>query len=364
MAVLGLDIAVPLRSFELGLALEVHEGETVALVGPSGAGKTTVLRAIAGAARPRSGRIALGERTLFDAARRIDLPPEERGVGYVFQEYALFPHMSVRQNVAFAGRARADELLERFGIAHLADARPRRLSGGERQRVGLARALASDPGVLLFDEPLSALDAHTRGRVRAELFDLLDELRLPALLVTHDFEDATSLADRVGVIVEGRIHQMGTPAELLAEPADAFVASFVGSNLMPGVARGERDGLAEVVLEGGAVIRAVAGPEGAVGAVVHPWDVRIGPDPGPDGALNRIRAPIASVAPAGDRLRVRIGPLVAEVPAAAAGGLDLVAGRVACASFPAAATRLVPLNGTPAAPPEGGEEAGVRPARR
>ena len=347
MAVLALDIAVPLRHFELGLALEVGEGETVALVGPSGAGKTTVLRAIAGAVRPRSGRISLGERTLFDAARRVDLPPEARGVGYVFQEYALFPHMTVRQNVAFAGKARAAELLQRFGIAHLADARPRRLSGGERQRVGLARALASDPGALLFDEPLSALDSHTRARVRAELFDLLTALRLPALLVTHDFEDATSLADRVGVIVDGRIHQMGTPAQLLAEPADAFVASFVGSNLMPGVARGTGNGLAEVVLEHGAVICAVAGPEGSVGAVIHPWDVTIRQDADRDPSLNQIRAPIASVAPAGNRLRVRIGPLVAEVPAAAAGGLDLATGRVACASFAPAATRLVPLNGTP-----------------
>ena len=345
MAVLRLDIAVPLRHFELGLALEVAEGETVALVGPSGAGKTTVLRAIAGAVRPRSGRITLGERTLFDAVRRVDLPPEERGVGYVFQEYALFPHMSVRQNVAFAGAARADELLQRFGIAHLADARPRRLSGGERQRVGLARAIASGPGVLLFDEPLSALDAHTRARVRAELFDLLRELRLPALLVTHDFEDATSLADRVGVIVDGRIHQMGTPTQLLAEPADAFVASFVGSNLMPGVARATPNGLAEVVLEQGSVIRAVAGHEGAVGAVVHPWDVTLAHGTGADASVNQIRAPIASVAPAGNRLRVRLGPLVAEVPASAAAGLDLTTGRVACASFAPAHTRLVPLNG-------------------
>ena len=348
MAVLRLDIRVPLRHFELGVALEVGEGETVALVGPSGAGKTTVLRAIAGAARPRSGSIVLGDLTLFDAARRIDLPPEERRVGYVFQEYALFPHMSVRQNVAFAGAARADDLLERFGIAHLAGARPRRLSGGERQRVGLARAIASDPDVLLFDEPLSALDAHTRTRVRAELFDLLRELRLPALLVTHDFEDATSLADRVGVIVEGGIRQMGTPTELLAAPTDAFVASFVGSNLMPGVARGTGNGLAEVVLENGGVIHAVAGPEGAVGAIVHPWDVSIGEGP-PDGALNHIRAPIASISPAGDRLRIRIGPLIAEVDAQAVAGLDLTAGRVASATFAPGATRLVALNADQAA---------------
>ena len=145
MARLSVDVAVPLRHFELRVALEVAEGETLALVGPSGAGKTTVLRAIAGAAKPGSGRIALGDRVLFDRKRRINLPPEARRVGYVFQEYALFPHMSVRENVAFGGRARADELLERFGIAHLAKVRPAQLSGGERQRVGLARRWPPTP---------------------------------------------------------------------------------------------------------------------------------------------------------------------------------------------------------------------------
>ncbi len=346
MALLRLDIRVPLRHFELGVALEAGDGETVALVGPSGAGKTTVLRAIAGAVRPRSGRVTLGDRALFDAERGIDLSPEDRGVGYVFQEYALFPHMTVRQNVAFAGPGRVDDLLERFGIAHLAGARPRALSGGERQRVGLARAIASDPGVLLFDEPLSALDAHTRDRVRGELAGLLRELRLPTLLVTHDIDDATALADRVGVVSAGRVLQMGTPAELLDAPADAFVASFVGSNLMPGTAR--RDGgRLEVVLEQGAVIHAAAGPDGPVGAVVHPWDVTVGADGPPAPGLNVIRAPVAAVTPRGDRVRVRVGPLVAEVGAAEVARLGLAPGRVVRASFTPEATRLVPLGGGP-----------------
>jgi molybdate transport system ATP-binding protein len=346
VALLRLDIRVPLRHFELGVALDVGDGETVALVGPSGAGKTTVLRAIAGAVRPRAGHVTLGDRALFDASRAIDLPPEDRGVGYVFQEYALFPHMTVRQNVAFAGADRVDDLLERFGIAHLAGARPRTLSGGERQRVGLARAIASDPGVLLFDEPLSALDAHTRDRVRSELGGLLRELRLPALLVTHDVEDATALADRVGVISAGRVLQMGTPAELLAAPADAFVASFVGSNLMAGTAR--RDGgRVEVVLENGAVIHAVDGPDGPVGAVVHPWDVTVAADGPAAAGLNVIRAPVAAVTPRGDRVRVRVGPLVADVAAADAAGLGLAPGRVVRATFAPEATRLVPLAGDP-----------------
>ena len=163
MATLSANFELPLRSFDLSLALEVER--TVALVGPSGAGKSSVLRAIAGLARPE-GRIALdGEVWLDEDTFRL---PEDRRVGLVFQEYALFPHLTVERNVAFGGKARVGELLERFRISHLAHARPGELSGGERQRVALARALARDPGVLLLDEPLSALDAHTKDAVRIE----------------------------------------------------------------------------------------------------------------------------------------------------------------------------------------------------
>ena len=154
--------------------------------------------------RPAAGRIALDDDVWFDASSGRFLKPDERRVGLVFQEYALFPHMSVRQNVAYAGKERVDELLERFRIAQLANARTTELSGGERQRVALARALARDPGVLLLDEPLAALDAHTKSAVRGELQELLRELALPTLLVTHDYEDAAALADEVGVIVDGK----------------------------------------------------------------------------------------------------------------------------------------------------------------
>ncbi|HET8812698.1 MAG TPA: ATP-binding cassette domain-containing protein, partial [Gaiella sp.] len=157
MATLRVDqITVPLRAFRLHLSLEV--GSTLALVGPSGAGKTTVLRAVAGLVRPERGLIAVDDEVFFDADRGLELPPEGRRVGLVFQEYALFPHMTVRQNVEYARRHAADEYLERFRITHLEGARPQELSGGERQRVALARALARDPQVLLLDEPLSALD--------------------------------------------------------------------------------------------------------------------------------------------------------------------------------------------------------------
>ena len=162
-----------------------------------------MLRAVAGLVRPQAGRIALGDEVWFDSARRVLPLPDERRIGLVFQEYALFPHMNVGRTSPSAGAERVDEYLERFRISHLADARPTELSGGERQRVALARALARDPGVLLLDEPLSALDAHTKVAVRGELQELLREFGLPTLLVTHDYEDAAALADRVGVIVDG-----------------------------------------------------------------------------------------------------------------------------------------------------------------
>jgi molybdate transport system ATP-binding protein len=227
MGILSVELDIPLRDFRLGLSLDVA-AETVAIVGPSGAGKSTLLRAIAGLVKPRAGHVALGEDVWFDRARGIDLAPEDRSVGMVFQQYALFPHLSVQRNVEFGGKARATELLQRLGIAHLAAARPRQLSGGERQRVALARALAHDPKVLLLDEPLSALDPHTRDVVRHELSEHLSELALPTLLVTHDVADAIALAGRVGVIREGRIIQLGTPAELAEAPVDDFVARVFG----------------------------------------------------------------------------------------------------------------------------------------
>jgi molybdate transport system ATP-binding protein len=227
MGLLSVELDIPLRSYRLGLSLDVA-AETVAIVGPSGAGKSTVLRAIAGLLRPQGGHVRLADEVWFDAATGTDLAPEERSVGMVFQQYALFPHLSVQRNIEFGGKERAAALLERFGIAHLAAARPRQLSGGERQRVALARALARDPRVLLLDEPLAALDPHTRDVVRHELGGHLASLGLPTLLVTHDVADAVALADRVGVLRDGRIVQLGTPAELAAAPADEFVARVFG----------------------------------------------------------------------------------------------------------------------------------------
>jgi molybdate transport system ATP-binding protein len=340
MDTLDLDFTLPLRSFRLELALAIGR-ETFALVGPSGAGKTSILRAIAGLVCPQRGRIMLDGRLLFDAAAKVDRPSEERRVGFVFQDYALFPHITVEQNVAYGGRTRTAELLERFRIGHLAKARPHELSGGERQRVGLARALARDPDILLLDEPLSALDPHTRAAVRVELKDVLDHLDLPVLLVTHDFHDAAVLAGRVAVIVDGRLRQTGTPSELIAAPSDAFVASFTGANLLPGRAMPGPDGLTQVTLDDGSVLYSVDEAEGSVEVAIYPWEVSVAREPTRDSALNHVRGPITSLVRIGNRARVQVGGLVGEVTAASAERLGLEEGDLVVASFKAAATRLV-----------------------
>jgi molybdate transport system ATP-binding protein len=341
VATLSADFSLALRSFELRLALEVER--TVALVGPSGAGKSSILRVIAGLIRPGAGRVALDGDVWLDVARRVDRRPDERRVGLVFQEYALFPHLTVRANVAYGGKERVGELLERFGISHLATTRPGELSGGERQRVALARAIARDPGVLLLDEPLAALDAHTKADVRVELQELLHAFELPTLIVTHDYEDAAALADTVGVIVDGGLRQLGTPQELVSQPRDPFVASLTGANLIRGVARGGDKGLTSVRLESGELVYSTDPGEGHVGVVVYPWDVSVGRAYPDDSALNLVSGEVVSVVQVGNRARVRIGPLTAEVTGASAERLGLARGGTVFASFKATGTRLVPL---------------------
>jgi molybdate transport system ATP-binding protein len=344
MGTLQADFTLPLRSFELALALEVSRA--VAVVGPSGAGKTSLLRVVAGLASPRTGRVSLDGETWLDTTHGVALPPEYRRVGLVFQDYALFPHLTVRANIAYgADRRPVDELLERFRIGHLAGVQPRQLSGGERQRVALARALARDPAVLLLDEPLSALDAHTKTEVRHELAELLRELALPTLLVTHDYEDAAALCDEVGVLVEGQLRQLGTPAELVARPRDAFVASFTGANLLHGRARRGGAGLTAVRLEGGEELFSADEAEGEVGVVVYPWEVAVARShtSQADSALNAVRGEVGSLVEVANRVRVRIGPITAEVTASSAERLELERGGIAYAIFKATGTRLVPL---------------------
>ncbi len=346
MATVILDqITVPLRAFQLELTLAVDS--TVALVGPSGAGKSTVLNAIAGLVEPAAGSIRCGRATWFDAGAGIFLRPEERRVGLVFQDYALFPHLTVRQNVEYARRRTADPYLERFKISHLADARPGSLSGGERQRVALARALARDPEILLLDEPLSALDAHTKIDVRSELQQLLADLAIPTLLVTHDFEDAAALAGQIGVIVDGRLRQTGGPAELVARPADPFVASFTGANLL----HGRPDGASGVRLDDGTLVTTSDEGDGATTLAVYPWDITISTAPPDDSAMNVVAGTIAAITQLGNRARVTIGPVSAEITVDSLRRLGLRHGQHAYASFKATGTRIVAGEAPQPSPP-------------
>jgi molybdate transport system ATP-binding protein len=349
--VLRVEAKTELGALTLAVALELAAGECLALAGPSGAGKTSVLRIAAGLARPARGRVVCGERVWLDTGGGVNLPPEERRCGYVFQEYALFPHLSVWRNVAYplrgrGRRERARELLERFGIAALADARPGSLSGGERQRVALARALARRPDALLLDEPLSALDARTRAAAARELASLMRELDVPTLLVTHDFSEAAQLGDRVGVLDRGRVVQLGAAGELAAAPASAFVADFTGAVVLAGTARPGPDGLTLVDLDGGGRVASVDPGRGDVAVSVYPWEISLEPAgaPHPGSAQNHLPAEVLSLTEVGNRVRVGLAasqPLAAEVTAAAVRELGLAPGRRVIASWKAAATRVV-----------------------
>ena len=330
-----------------GLALDVEPGRCLAIAGPSGAGKTTLLRAIAGLARAHGTIECAGERWLA-SDDGIDVPPEQRRVGFVFQDYALFPHMSALANVEFAaGAARAVELLERLGIdAATAARKPPTLSGGERQRVALARALAHQPAVLLLDEPLAALDPRTRARAARELKTILDSVAAPALLVTHDFDEAAVLGDEVAILDERRIVQRGPASELAAKPASAFVADLTGAIVLTGHASAGPGGLTEVALDGGGRVLSTDAAQGAVGVSVHPWDIALA-DTEPGGSTNNhVRARVESVTTIGNRARVGLHasqPLAAEITAASAERLGLHPGSDVVATWKATATRLVPL---------------------
>ncbi len=224
-----------LGEFALEVTLSVDRGQILGLFGPSGSGKTLTLRAIAGLERPSGGRVALHGREVFDAARRVWAPPHRRRISYVPQEYGLFPHLLVRQNISFgiqkldeAGRAgRVEALLETMDMAGLGDHYPSQLSSGQRQRVALARALAAGPEVLLLDEPFSALDQHLRRGLRKEIGALRDRSGTPMVLVTHDWEDVVSLCDRVVVLENGRTVSEGTPLDLLRRPSGEFLSRSI-----------------------------------------------------------------------------------------------------------------------------------------
>ena len=337
----------------LDVALEVAAGECFALAGPSGAGKTSVLRVVAGLVRPDRGRVSCGEQVWLDRELGVDLPPEARRCGYVFQDYALFPHLSAWQNVGYGlprrqRRERSLDLLERFGLAHRAEARPRTLSGGERQRVAVARALAVEPAALLLDEPLSALDARTRAAAGRELAAVLREASVPTLLVTHDFQEAALLGDRVGVMDAGRIVQIGSASELAAEPASPFVADFTGAVVLTGTASASAGGLTRVELDGGGEVTSPEPASGLVAVTVYPWDITLAPPGTIDAgsARNHLDVEVLSVTAVGNRVRVGLAapqPLTAELTEPAVARLHIEPGARLVASWKATATKLLPL---------------------
>ena len=289
-----------------GVSLRVPAGEAVALLGPSGSGKTTLLRAIAGLAEPQHGRIAVGERVLFDAARAINLPPEQRGLGLVFQSYALWPHRTVFENVAAGLKLRgatADELKQRvekvlaqLGLAHLRDRFPPQLSGGQQQRVAIARALDYEPPVVLLDEPLSNLDAKLREEARAFLRTLIMNLGLSAIHVTHDQVEAMALADRIVLLHDGAIAQDAAPQAIYNEPATLFAAEFMGSNnRLEGRLVEKANGRATLEVFGERLIglarTQAAASESAVG-IIRIERMRCAREPGPNRLAMQLEAPI------------------------------------------------------------------------
>jgi len=307
------DIALRLGDNEIlkGVSLAVPAGEVVALLGPSGSGKTTLLRAIAGLETPHAGSIAIGNNVFFDAARGIELPAEERGLGLVFQSYALWPHRTVFDNVAYGLKlrgvpaaeikTRVGKTLSQIGLGHLGARFPHQLSGGQQQRVAIARALVYEPPVILLDEPLSNLDAKLREEARAWLRTLIVTLGLSAIHVTHDQVEAMAIADRIVLLDAGVIAQEGPPTALYNEPATLFSAEFMGSNnRLDGTLAENSGGRAAIELFGerlSGVSRVKASKGAKATGIIRIERVRSASSPGP----NRIKMQLKTSMYLGER---------------------------------------------------------------
>ena len=320
--------------FVLDVHLDVAPGQVVALLGPNGAGKSTALQALAGLVPLTAGTLHLGARCLDDPATGALVPTAQRSIGMVFQDYLLFPHLSAAQNVAFGLRAtgtprrrareQAHAWLERMGLAELADVRPRALSGGQAQRVALARALATGPELLLLDEPLAALDAGTRMQVRADLRRHLADFAGCALLVTHDPLDAMVLADRLVVVEQGRVVQVGSPAEVARAPRTDYVARLVGLNLYRGTASH-----GHVRLHDGGELATAGTCDGEVLVTARPAAVGLHRKRPEGSARNTWPGRVTSMEQHADAVRVEVdGPprVLADVTTAAVAELELSAG--------------------------------------
>ncbi len=305
------DLWVDLEEFHLRqVNLDVAAGEYFVVLGPTGAGKTVLLEAIAGLHQPRQGRI------LMDGEDVTNVPPERRGVGFVYQDYMLFPHLSVAENIAFGlklrglGRGIIEErvtaISQLLSIDHLLHRRPGTLSGGEQQRVALARALVVEPRLLLLDEPLSALDPGMREGLQRELARVHRELDTTTVHVTHDFEEAVALGDRIAVVNEGRVVQVGSPEEIFRKPDSEFVARFVGvRNIFRGEVRSGEDGYKVLPLNG-VEVAVVTGLTGRVHASIRPEDIVISREPLQSSARNSFRGRIVDIADRGSVVYVTV----------------------------------------------------------
>jgi molybdate transport system ATP-binding protein len=317
---------------ECNLAVEANM--TVAVLGPNGAGKTSLLRAIAGLIPIDDGRIDIGDSVFEDTATGVWMTPESRGIGFVFQDHGLFPHLSVLENVAFGLRARgvdrrtanakAGEWLERVELGGYASNRPSALSGGQSQRAALARALVTEPRVLLLDEPLAAVDASARLELRRALREHLSTFSGVRVLVTHDPLEAASLAERIVVLEAGRVTQEGQFADVTARPRSAWVARMAGLNLLHGTMSS-----GTLTLGDGSVLTVASDATGPALATIQPRAVALYRHPPEGSPRNVLRCRVAGVDPEGDRWRIRLDgpvPLVAEVTRAAASELRLADG--------------------------------------
>ena len=351
---LAVDVVSRRGGFTLEAAFEQAAGGTLALVGENGAGKSTLLRLIAGLERPERGRVRFDGADWFDDARALDVPARARGIGWVPQDYALFPHLTALENVAFGLRARglgaravrerSHGSLARLGVTELASRRPSELSGGQQQRVALARALVLEPRLLLLDEPLAALDARTRREVRALLTGLLAGYDGVAIVVTHQAVEALMLADRIAVMEDGRITQLGDAAELVRHPRGEYVAALMGVNLWRGErVAAEADGMVALAVDGATLTVPDAAGEGPMFAVVDPRVVTLSATPPEGSARNVLEGVVLEVAPeppSGERVRVVIASrpmLVAEVTRGSVTSLALAPGRRVFATFKATA---------------------------
>jgi len=345
------DLAITRGAFDVRLALEAADGDTLALLGPNGAGKTTVVEALAGLVETTE------DATIELDGERIDhLPPERRRVGVCFQDDLLFPHLSVLENVAFglrargtakaAARTRAGELLLRFAPGVRPAAKPRELSGGERRRVSLARALATDPRLLLLDEPLAGVDVTARGQIRSLLREIADGFDGVVVLVAHDPLDALTLADRVAIMEAGRLTQEGTPDQIRSAPRSPYAADLVGVNLFTGALEPLEDGAARLRTAAGTITVApdhLPAPGATAFATLRPADVSLHLERPEGSARNVFEGTVDEVAIEADRARVRLDtqpPLIAEVTAGSVARLGLAPGTHAWASFKAVEVSL------------------------